>query len=220
MPKPVIEYLQVGEYQVLTYLLACPETKAGALIDPAGEEERLAAWVREQGVELKYILNTHAHPDHTLGNARIKEIFGVPVAFHRADDEFFASPEGREVAAGELGLSPPEPADIRLEDGNIIDLGKLRIEVLHTPGHSPGSVCFLVEGHLFTGDTLFVGAAGRTDLGGASLETMLESIEKRILTLPDETIIHPGHDYGDTPSSTLGREREENIYITDFILEG
>ena len=219
MIQPLITTIQVGEYQVLTYLLACPETKEGVLIDPAGEEERLAALVREQGVELKYILNTHAHPDHTLGNDALKAEFKVPVAYHRADHEFFASPEGQKVAAEELGLRPPSPADILLEDGQVLTAGELEIRVIHTPGHSPGSVCFLVGGHLFTGDTLFVGAAGRTDLGGSSLQTLLESIETKILTLPDETVIHPGHDYGESPSSTLAREREDNIYITDFILD-
>ena len=219
MTKPLIEYLQVGEYRVLTYLLACPATRQGVLIDPAGEEERLVALVRDQGVKLKYILNTHAHPDHTLGNDALKAEFNVPVAFHRADNDFFASPEGIEVAMGELGLRPPSPADSLLEDGQVLTVGQLEIKVIHTPGHSPGSVCFLVGDHLFTGDTLFVGAAGRTDLGGSSLETLLESIETKILTLPDETVIHPGHDYGESPFSTLAREREENIYITDFILD-
>jgi len=93
------------------------------------------------------------------------------------------------------------------------------MEVIHTPGHTPGSVCYLAEGNLFTGDTLFVGAAGRTDLAGASLNTLLESIENRLLTLPESTVIWPGHDYGDTPCSTLEREMKENIYITDFILD-
>ena len=91
--------------------------------------------------------------------------------------------------------------------------------MLHTPGHTPGSACFLVNGHLFTGDTLFVGAAGRTDLTGASLDTLIASIENKILSLPKDTVIWPGHDYGETPSSTLEREMQENIYITDFILD-
>ena len=96
-------------------------------------------------------------------------------------------------------------------------MGHLRIEVIHTPGHSPGSVCYYVNGNLFTGDTLFVGDVGRTDLAGGSLDTLLDSL-RRIIDLPPETIVRPGHNYGETPTSTLSWEMEENPYITDFIL--
>jgi len=109
--------------------------------------------------------------------------------------------------------------EMELKDGDLLEVGTLMIKVIHTPGHSPGSVCFYVEGNLFTGDTLFVGAAGRTDLTGGSLDTLIESIEKKILALPEGTVIWPGHDYGDRPTSTIGREMEENPYITDFILD-
>ena len=220
MTQPEVETRQVGPYQVLCHLVICPRTRQAAVIDPGDEPEELAAWIREQKVGLRYILNTHGHPDHALGNQRLKELTGAPVALHRADQEFFASPAGRDVASRELGLEPIPPADMLLEHGQRLPLGGLEIEVIHTPGHSPGSVCFRVGDHLFTGDTLFVGAAGRTDLGGASLEELLRSIEDRILPLPGHTVIHPGHDYGESPTSTLERERRENIYITDFILEG
>lgn len=217
MPVPVIKSLRIGEYEVLTYLVACPRTGQAVIIDPAGEARRLAQWA--QDYEIKYILNTHGHPDHTLANAELKELAHAPVAMHQDDDDFFASEEGRAVSTQELHLPPPPRADVRLSHGQALQVGDLRLEVIHTPGHTPGSVCFLVEGNLFTGDTLFVGAVGRTDLGGASLQTLLDSIEQRLLPLPDKTIIHPGHDYGDTPASTLGREREENPFITDFILD-
>ena len=117
-----------------------------------------------------------------------------------------------------LGLPPSDPADIKLKDGDILEVGSLNIEVIHTPGHTPGSVCYLVGENLFTGDTLFVGAAGRTDLIGGSLDTLIKSIENKLIVLPKQTIVWPGHDYGESPSSTIGREMEENLYITDFIL--
>jgi glyoxylase-like metal-dependent hydrolase (beta-lactamase superfamily II) len=132
---------------------------------------------------------------------------------------FFSDEAVKEKMSKELGLSFDAPVDIHLKDGDVLDVGHLKIEVLHTPGHTPGSVCFLTEGHLFTGDTLFVGAAGRTDLTGASLDTLIESIKEKLLSLPRETVVWPGHDYGDTPTSTIGREMQENIYITDFILD-
>lgn len=219
MSRAEVQARQVGPYQVMTYLVLCPRTRQGVIIDPAGQEEDLAAWAREQGVEVKYILNTHGHPDHCLGNAGLKRLLGAPVAVHEADDDFFSSPEGQSVASDELGLPPPPPADLRLTDGQTLRVGDLDIQVIHTPGHTPGSVCFLADGHLFTGDTLFVGAVGRTDLGGASLETLLKSLEEKLLPLPDETVVLPGHDYGETPTSTLGQEKQENPYITDFILD-
>jgi glyoxylase-like metal-dependent hydrolase (beta-lactamase superfamily II) len=202
----------------MTYLLACPETREAVIIDPAGEEDKILALIQTQGVTVKYILNTHGHSDHVLGNPKLKEVLNVPVCMHEADDRFFSDPAIRDKSSKELGLPPPDPADIRLKDEDILEVGTLNIKVIPTPGHTPGSVCYLVNGNLFCGDTLFVGAVGRTDLTGGSLDTLLESLEKRIIVLSKETIVWPGHDYGDTPTSTIGREMEENPYITDFIL--
>ena len=202
----------------MTYLVVCPHTRETVIIDPAGEEDKLLALIKTEGFKVKYILNTHGHSDHVLGNPKLKEILNVPVCMHEADDRFFSDQTVREKSSKELGLPPPDPADIRLKDEDIVEVGTLKIKVIHTPGHTPGSVCYLVDGNLFCGDTLFVGAVGRTDLIGGSLETLLESLEKRLIALPKETIVWPGHDYGDTPTSTMGREMEENPYITDFIL--
>lgn len=202
----------------MTYLVVCPHTRETVIIDPAGEEYKLLALIKTEGFKVKYILNTHGHSDHVLGNPKLKEVLNVPVCMHEADDRFFSDQEVREKSSKELGLPPPDPADIRLKDEDIVEIGTLMVKVIHTPGHTPGSVCYLVDGNLFCGDTLFVGAVGRTDLIGGSLETLLESLEKRLIVLPKETIVWPGHDYGDTPTSTMGREMEENPYITDFIL--
>ena len=202
----------------MTYLVACPHTREAVIIDPAGEEDKILTLIKTQGVKIKYILNTHGHSDHVLGNPKLKEVFNVPVCMHEADDRFFSDPAVREKSSKELGLPPPDPADIRLKDNDIVEVGTLNIQVIHTPGHTPGSVCYLVDGNLFCGDTLFVGAVGSTDLIGGSFETLLESLEKKLIALPKETIVWPGHNYGDTPTSTIGREMEENPYITDFIL--
>jgi len=200
----------------MTYLVVCPHTRETVIIDPAGEEYKLLALIKTEGFKVKYILNTHGHSDHVLGNPKLKEVLNVPVCMHEADDRFFSDQEVREKSSKELGLPPPDPADIRLKDEDIVEVGTLKVKVIHTPGHTPGSVCYLVDGNLFCGDTLFVGAVGRTDLIGGSLETLLESLEKRLIVLPKETIVWPGHDYGDTPTSTMGRKMEENPYITDF----
>lgn len=219
MSNPIILQIPVGDYQVLTYLVACPVTREAVIIDPAGEPDRILRRVREGDFKVRYLLNTHGHADHVLANEALTCALGVPACIHEADRDFFSLADVKKACSLELGLPSPDPAEKGLKDGDILEVGTLRIKVLHTPGHTPGSACFLVGGHLFTGDTLFVGAAGRTDLTGASLDTLIASIENKILSLPKDTVIWPGHDYGETPSSTLEREMQENIYITDFILD-
>ena len=206
-------------FQVLTYLVACPQSCDAVIIDPAGDEDKLLALIETRSLCVKYILNTHGHADHVLGNPKLKNLLKIPVCMHEADDKFFNDPSVREKSSHELWLPPPDPVDIKLKDGDLLEVGTLNIEVIHTPGHTPGSVCYLVGENLFTGDTLFIGAAGRTDLIGGSLNTLIKSIEKKLIVLPKRTIIWPGHDYGESPSSTIGREMKENPYITDFILE-
>ena len=112
-----------------------------------------------------------------------------------------------------MGFSPSPPADITIKDGDRIFVGEVSLEVIHTPGHSPGGICLLVDGNLFTGDTLFVGAIGRTDLPGSSMEQFMNSIKDRLLTLPGETIVWPGHDYGFKPSSTINEEKQTNPWL-------
>ena len=203
----------------MTYLVACPQSLEAVIIDPAGDEDNLLTLIEKEDLRVKYILNTHGHADHVMGNPKLKNLLNIPVCIHEADDRFFNDPAVREKSSKELGLPPAEPANIKLKDGDTLEVGTLNIEVIHTPGHTPGSVCYLVGENLFTGDTLFVGAAGRTDLIGGSLDTLIQSIQKKLIVLPKQTIIWPGHDYGENPSSTIGREMKENLYITDFILD-
>jgi len=218
LSKPIIKQIPAGPFQVLTYLVACRQSRDAVIIDPAGDEDKILAVIQTENLRVKYILNTHGHSDHVLGNHKLKSLLNVPVCMHEADDTFFADPDIREISSQELGMTPADPADIRLKDKDILEVGTLRIEVIHTPGHTPGSVCYLAGENLFSGDTLFVGAAGRTDLVGGSLDALIESIEKRLIVLPKQTIVWPGHDYGESPTSTIGREMEDNPYITDFIL--
>ncbi len=208
----ILKSYTVGPLSVQAYIIGCPDTGIGMVIDPAGSEDILAREVSASGLTLRYIVNTHGHPDHTCGNRRMKALTGAPVLMHSADDVMFRNPGVIEVFRA-WGLEPAPPADRYIDHGDIIEVGRLRFKVIHTPGHSPGSVCLYGHGYIFTGDTLFVGAVGRTDLPGGSYDTLIRSIKTYILPLPDSTIVLPGHDYGDQPTSTIGREKETNTYL-------
>jgi len=207
-----MEQLRVGFMAVFCYLIWCDRTREALLIDPAGEEEKLVEYVRNKGANVKYIVNTHGHGDHSCGNAKIKELTGAEIVMHKLDDELFNSPEGQEMSRS-WGFAPSPPADIQVDEGDEVVVGDVALKVLHTPGHSPGGICLLNEGNVFTGDTLFVGSIGRTDLPGASLGEFMKSIKEKLLTLPRETIVWPGHDYGDKPSSTIGTEIATNPWL-------
>jgi hydroxyacylglutathione hydrolase len=205
----------VGPLQVLTYLVACTESGEALLIDPGGPAPTLAARLQQEGWRLKWIVNTHGHADHIAGNDQWAGQTGAPIVLHPLDWEFFRRPEMQAEARAE-GFPPLSRADLLVNDGDRLPLGRWVATVLHTPGHTPGAICLHFPGHLFTGDTLFVGAAGRTDLPGGSLAQLIASLEAKIMPLPDETCIWPGHDYGETPTSTLGQEKIHNPYLTDF----
>jgi len=181
-----------------TYVFGDEKTGEAAVVDPGHDVERILRQVQLLKAHLKYVFNTHSHGDHTAGNTKIKEKTKAKVVMH---------------------ARAPLPKDIAVEDQDSLRVGRLVVKVIHTPGHTPDSICLLVDNKLFTGDTLFVGECGRTDLPGGSSEDMYHSLFGRILSLPDDIEVYPGHDYGERPCSTIGHERKTNYTLKNRTLE-
>jgi len=212
--KPNIYQAVVAKGLVETncYIAACPETKEAAVIDPGAfsprEVQAILDIIRQHGLSVKYIINTHGHIDHIAGNRALLKETGAKLCIHAEDSGMLASAleNGSEMFGMDIVSPPP---DRLLSDGDVIILGRLEMRVLHTPGHTPGGIGLLVEGTLFSGDTLFAGSVGRTDLPGGSEEEIIRSIKEKLLTLSDETKVRPGHGH----RTTIGEERAENPFL-------
>ncbi|MBC8359256.1 MAG: MBL fold metallo-hydrolase [Candidatus Aminicenantes bacterium] len=203
------EMLIVGALETNCYLVYCTETLECAVVDPGAEAERIFKVIAEKNLKPSLLLNTHGHVDHIGANKDIKERFGVPLYIHSADSPMLEVVHQTEMAAF-LGAKDSPPADYFFKDGDKLKIGKSFLQVIHTPGHSPGSVSFLGNGFLLSGDTLFYGGVGRTDLPGGSWQELESSIKNRILTMPDEMLVLTGHG----PSTTVGQEKRSNPFIT------
>ncbi len=199
----------VGPVQSNSYLLADEATREAALFDPGMESEPVAEVLARERLTLTAIINTHGHFDHVFGNAYFKAKTGAPLLMHRADLDLVKRLEEQSLYFG-FRATPSPPPDRFLEEGDEVRVGGVRLRVLHTPGHSPGGICLVTDGTAFVGDTLFAGSIGRTDLPGASAETLLTSIREKLLTLPDDTVVYPGHG----PATTIGHERRHNPFLT------
>ena len=201
--------LPVGMIQTNCYGVGCEETRSGAVIDPGGHPERILAEVERYGLEIKYVLNTHAHFDHTDANGAILKATGAQLAIHPGDLATLQASGGANWFGVSANISPPP--DLELSDGDELEIGELRFQVLHTPGHSPGHVCFYEpeEGVVFDGDVLFYRGIGRHDLPGGNQEQLFESIRRRLFSLPDDTVVYSGHG----PVTTIGEEKQLNPWL-------
>jgi hydroxyacylglutathione hydrolase len=176
-----------------SYIMADETMLEAAVVDCSFNADELKQVLTSEGFKLKYIICTHGHPDHTAGNYELKSALGGEIVVH--------------------GLSRIR-ADVKVEDGDLLDVGKVQIKVIYTPGHTTDGICLLVDSKkLLTGDTLFVGECGRTDLPGGSSRSLYDSLFNKLLSLGDEVEVYPGHDYGAAPWSTIGQERRTNYVL-------
>jgi glyoxylase-like metal-dependent hydrolase (beta-lactamase superfamily II) len=205
--------IEVGEHAVYAYLIGDTQTGEAMVVDPAGDVDVLIGLAAENGLKIAFVVNTHGHVDHIMGNAEMKAKTGARIVIHEDEAPYLEK-------IGEFWLEmfaarKSPPADIIVRDCDELIVGTQRWRVLHTPGHTPGSICLYNAsmGVCLTGDTLFAGSVGRVDGPRSSGEQLRNSIHNRLLTLPDDTLIYPGHNYGATPFSTIAKERMENPFL-------
>jgi hydroxyacylglutathione hydrolase len=195
----ILKAVEVGPELNFCYLLGCPKSGVGAIVDPSDEVPAILELAEREGLTVRHILLTHAHSDHCSGVPEVVRATGASIFVHAAEADRFVRHGGYEVVA--------------LQDGDTVTLGEVELDVIHTPGHSPGGVSFYhaPSGQALTGDCLFIGYCGRADLEGSDPEALWRSLQ-RLATLPDETVVYPGHNYGVTPTSTIGEQRATNPY--------
>jgi hydroxyacylglutathione hydrolase len=190
----IIECFKVGWLATNCYVVSCKETKEAAIIDPGLENDeeanQILEYIKKNQLKVKYIINTHGHPDHIAGNAKMKNATGAEILIHETH----------------TGRACP---DQKLYDSDLITIGNFKLKVLYTPGHTKGGISLLGDGVVFTGDTLFAGAIGRTDFPGGSYQQIIESIKTKLLPLPDSTKVYPGHE----GFSTIGDEKKYNPFL-------
>jgi glyoxylase-like metal-dependent hydrolase (beta-lactamase superfamily II) len=200
--------IEIGPMQNYVYLIGSMETRKVAVVDAAWEIDTILTIAKQDQMEITHAFVTHTHPDHVGGGFAGMEIDGVTellekckakVVVHKAEAEFLK------------GLSSSDM--IKSDNGDKIDVGGVEIQLMHTPGHTPGSQCFLIDGRIVSGDTLFIDACGRVDFPGGNPEQMYNSLTQKLMALPDDTILYPGHNYAAKPHATLGEQKQTNPYL-------
>jgi hydroxyacylglutathione hydrolase len=191
--KPAILQIAVGPMANFAYIVADEESREAAVIDPSWDLDKIFQALKKNGWRAKYVINTHTHFDHVLGNEQMAEVTGAKIVQHK---------------------NSQLKRDIAVSDGDTIEIGSIRLRVLHTPGHSKDSMCLLLDDQfIFTGDTLFVSNCGRVDLPGSDTKEMYDSLFDKLAKLDEKLIIYPGHNYGPTSTSTMGHEKKTNYVL-------
>lgn len=207
-----IKKFEVGPLFVNCYIIYDEITKQAAVIDPGDEPDLILDFIKEENLNLKYILCTHGHFDHIGSVKELKDETGAKVVLHEKDIDIYRNSPQIAMQFFGIEIEPQPEPDILINDGENLNIGNIQIKVIHTAGHSPGSICFYTKDYLFTGDTLFAGSVGRTDLIGGSMTELFNSL-KKIAFLPDETIVFPGHG----PKTKIGIEKKTNPFYHEVI---
>jgi len=205
----ILHMLTVGSLGTNCYLVGCPQTNEAAVVDPGGDADLILGEARRLGLKITQIILTHGHFDHIAALRAVHEATGAPIAIHPADAPMLTNPL-RSFAFWMGSLQPCPPADVLLNAGDVVRLGRtVQLSVRHVPGHSPGGIALVATGVVFSGDALFAGSIGRTDFPGGSYRQLIASIQSQLLTLPDDTVVYPGHG----PLTTIGEERRYNPFL-------
>ena len=204
----IIQRLEVGSLSANCYIVGSEATREGLVIDPGGDAENIFKVIGDAGLDIKIIVLTHGHSDHIAALYDIQERTGAKVAIHTADADFLRGLGSHSMMFG-ISYKTPEPPDRLLKEGDIIDVGDLHFSVIHTPGHTPGSICLLLNNKVFTGDTLLYRGIGTTLMPGSSRRQLIDSIHTRLMVLPDDTTLYPGHGR----ATTIGAERKDNPFL-------
>jgi len=202
---------QIGPMANFVYLIGDPVTRAAAVVDPAWEVAQILDLAAADGYRIEHILITHYHPDHLGGDLFGHKIQGTADLLNRIKAKVYLHKDEAAGAKQVAGLSDSDL--VKMDSGDTIKLGAREISFIHTPGHTPGSQCFLVEGNLVSGDTLFVNSCGRVDLPGSDPEQMYYSLNQTLRNLDDATVVYPGHAYAPESSTTIGAQKRSNIYM-------
>ena len=203
-----VDTLVVGPIEENCYVLKDEETNEGVIIDAGDNGQEILAYVKDNGIDVKLLVNTHGHWDHIGAADVLRDALGAQLAIHREDAPMLTASE-EEMAVYSVFVGKKKPAEILLEDGDVINFGKSSLKVIHTPGHTKGGICLYGGGCLFSGDTLFASSVGRTDLPGGDYHEILHSVNVALAQVADETKVYPGHG----PASRMGRERRCNPYL-------
>jgi hydroxyacylglutathione hydrolase len=210
----ILEKLTVGPFQENCYIVGDEESGDGVVVDPGDEATRIALAVERTNLDISRIVLTHAHIDHIGAVEALKQEYGCPVLIHAEAEPMLRQAPTQAMMMGLKFGKAPE-ADGYIEDEEVVEVGSVRLKALYTPGHAPGHLAFYAEeGLVLAGDALFAGSVGRVDLPGGSMEVLMQSIEERLMTLPEETVVHPGHG----PETTIGHEKVSNPFLTGGLL--